>query len=412
MRVWDQALRRRPTASLIPARLGTLAVRHVGSAPRALERSSPMHNLDELNKAIALLYETALFEDRWPAVLEQLTIAFDCFGVGHFIAEGPYLQLRDFHGFGHDPRSVQLYREHYHALDPGLQLICDSSPGEWLPEHMLLPQSLASCREYLHDYAIPNGIGGTAGGRVPLDSLQKTLVFTVQRRPTSEPFGQFGLQMFSHLMPHLSAVAHMTDRIRNLTAQQQLAQAMLDSLQAGMVIVDSSQYVHLANRAARAMFVSKGGIRLRHGRLKCETSSCDARFRSLVASACSNLSAGGGMLIDRQPPAGPLQVSVLPVPAEHQFASLAGARLAIIAIADPELPVATNGLLRSLFGLTAAESELLLALVSGITPKEFGERRHVRISTVRTHLRSVMDKCGCNTQAKLVALARALPSLH
>ena len=63
--------------------------------------------------------------------------------------------------------------------------------------------------------------------------------------------------------------------------------------------------------------------------------------------------------------------------------------------------------LRSLFKqLTDREAEVLTAIVEGANADEIAGRQHVAVSTVRSHIRSILDKLGVNSQLAAVALAR------
>jgi DNA-binding CsgD family transcriptional regulator len=56
------------------------------------------------------------------------------------------------------------------------------------------------------------------------------------------------------------------------------------------------------------------------------------------------------------------------------------------------------------FGFTSAESDILKELSSGATPSDIAERRQVRVSTVRTQIRGLLEKSGSRRQADLVRL--------
>jgi two-component system, NarL family, nitrate/nitrite response regulator NarL len=63
--------------------------------------------------------------------------------------------------------------------------------------------------------------------------------------------------------------------------------------------------------------------------------------------------------------------------------------------------------LRSSFDkLTDREAEVLAAIVDGAGADEIAARQHVAVSTVRSHIRSILDKLGVNSQLAAVALAR------
>jgi DNA-binding CsgD family transcriptional regulator len=60
------------------------------------------------------------------------------------------------------------------------------------------------------------------------------------------------------------------------------------------------------------------------------------------------------------------------------------------------------------YGLTAAETHLVRALIAGKTPEEVSEERSVSLATVKTQLRSVFSKTGTRRQSDLI---RALFSI-
>ena len=65
-------------------------------------------------------------------------------------------------------------------------------------------------------------------------------------------------------------------------------------------------------------------------------------------------------------------------------------------------------LIGSMFGLTPAEAQLLLALNNGQTLKQFCDEHDVTHNTARTHLRSVFAKTRTSKQSDLVRLMSGL----
>ncbi|ULO23693.1 helix-turn-helix transcriptional regulator [Methylocystis sp. SB2] len=69
-------------------------------------------------------------------------------------------------------------------------------------------------------------------------------------------------------------------------------------------------------------------------------------------------------------------------------------------------------LVQSLYDLTPAEARVARGLVAGNTLEEIATEQSVSRNTVRTHLRGVMEKTGCNRQAEVVALLGGLAPLN
>ena len=61
-------------------------------------------------------------------------------------------------------------------------------------------------------------------------------------------------------------------------------------------------------------------------------------------------------------------------------------------------------LVQSLFDLTPAEARVARNLASGKSVEAIASDGGVSPNTVRTHVRGVLDKTGCNRQVEVVAL--------
>jgi DNA-binding CsgD family transcriptional regulator len=57
-----------------------------------------------------------------------------------------------------------------------------------------------------------------------------------------------------------------------------------------------------------------------------------------------------------------------------------------------------------LFDLTPAEARVARSLAAGKTVENIASDASVSLNTVRTHVRGVLEKTGCNRQAEVVAL--------
>ena len=122
--------------------------------------------------------------------------------------------------------------------------------------------------------------------------------------------------------------------------------------------------------------------------------------------------AGAFRLQGRDGPNGPaVVVSVIPLKASHPLAAFRQMNLALVVFSGAGVVGVAGAdtlVLRELWGLTATEARLVLALAAGRSIKEFAEAEGCNWHTVRTHLRSAMRKCGCSRQLDLVQLVQSL----
>jgi DNA-binding CsgD family transcriptional regulator len=68
--------------------------------------------------------------------------------------------------------------------------------------------------------------------------------------------------------------------------------------------------------------------------------------------------------------------------------------------------------LRTVFGISRAESRVLPELVAGYSANECANVLSLSVRTIRKHLASILEKTGCAHQADLIRLARAVASPH
>ena len=79
------------------------------------------------------------------------------------------------------------------------------------------------------------------------------------------------------------------------------------------------------------------------------------------------------------------------------------ALLAAVFVGEPTPNVEPSAaLLRAIYGLTPAETRLVLALLEGVCVSDYAENASVTLNTVRTQLKSIFLKTGCQSQVELV----------
>ena len=118
----------------------------------------------------------------------------------------------------------------------------------------------------------------------------------------------------------------------------------------------------------------------------------------------------GGMLRVTRRAQPPLAVLVAPLTTRLHPATVLKPALALVLITDPaNNPVLAGQALQQLFGLTAAEASVALALAAGRSAEEIAAERAVSLPTVRTQLRQMLAKTGALHLRDLVRLLASLP---
>ncbi|MBL8376743.1 MAG: response regulator transcription factor [Burkholderiales bacterium] len=172
----------------------------------------------------------------------------------------------------------------------------------------------------------------------------------------------------------------------------------------GMALVDGGLGVHYANRAARARLAPSGTLCLVEGRLCGTDRRSDASLRQAIEAACAGRR--GYRVFGKD--SGASHIAFVPV-AGAPFGSATGAALLF------EGQGSGNALARYFFsrhhGLTPSEERVLAAIGSGTSVAEASIELNTSENTVRTHVRRILDKTGCENLRALVARMGRLPPL-
>lgn len=154
--------------------------------------------------------------------------------------------------------------------------------------------------------------------------------------------------------------------------------------------------------AAEALF-GADGLELDASGIATADPHATRALRRLIAG-----SAAGLLDIYRGEERAPLRLFVAPFHGEAaagcSAGTIAGRPAAILLASDPERQwqAAKQRLLQQQFGLTAAETDLALAILAGETVQEYARRLGRSHDTARTHLKAVFLKTGTRRQAELV----------
>jgi DNA-binding CsgD family transcriptional regulator len=144
------------------------------------------------------------------------------------------------------------------------------------------------------------------------------------------------------------------------------------------------------------------------GRVSLKDQAADRLLRDAIAMIDSESARGVRSFPARDPEAQTAMVAhVIPIRLSGRDIFLrCAAVLAMTPVAAPKAPPVE--LVQSLFDLTPTEARVARSLASGKTVEDIASDGGVSLNTVRTHVRGVLEKTGCNRQAELIALLTGL----
>lgn len=174
------------------------------------------------------------------------------------------------------------------------------------------------------------------------------------------------------------------------------------ALPCGLAVVDARGEVLFASERASAMLRGRRGAESREGgEPRSLRGLGGGRFLAALHSARRRTEGATDacLLLEAEPPAPALRLLLLRAAPQPAPAPARGATLVLL---FEQCAEAGPGLLREVYGFSAAEAALTGLLLAGHDLATAARSRGVSLNTVRSQLRSVLRKTGCRNQGDLV----------
>jgi len=245
----------------------------------------------------------------------------------------------------------------------------------------------------------PQGIGWGMATAIPIPTGENA-IFILSRRMEHGPFGRADADRLDELRPHLARSVLISARLQLEKAR--VAGDTLAALGVPALVFDETGKVLAANPLIEEL---TGFVHWRaFDRVSLKDKGADQLLRDAVASIGFEDSPEVRSFPACDAAAEATMVAhVIPIrlSARDIFVRCFAA-LVFTPVTRPQAPPVE--LVQSLFDLTPAEARVARSLASGKTIAAIATEGSLSPETVRTHVRRVLAKTGCDRQAEIVAL--------
>ena len=348
---------------------------------------------------VEAIYDAAFDETSWTSVLQR---------VADRVGGGPVnltqLNVVDGHGFGIDARTPEgtmasYFQEWAHRNVLGLV----QDPGDyrsgWTARITRDTESrdreLLERSDYWNEFLRPIEASHILTIRLALrgDDLTSIGIGRSLRAGPCEDHEIAALQSFH---PHLIRAERMWRTLGLRRAELEQLDTLLATSPDALFFLDDRLAPQRWTVPAETLMRSGGLLRISGGRLRSTYAGADAALQHALTTAL----AGGAPAPVRVPAPDPAKALTLSI---ARIGGRSWGSRGLLVSARTALPDTAHRL-RDSFGLTAAESELALALWAGESLRAIATRRGVSVNTVRNQLSSVFDKTGCRRQQDLIRM--------
>ncbi len=361
-----------------------------------------MDSRDRLLDVIGLAYQAARDPVLWPRALKGLADA-----VG---GSGALIGIVDTHrretasidsGLLNDARR-SAYKSIYFHINPRSRYAAKAEPGVIFHDRAVGDDRTLERNAYYAEFLRQSGNRYFIAANLENDGTRRVNL-TVQRQRHAGHVQRREIALFHKALPHFRAAFALARELGGLREQERM-HASAPPGAAATVLVDAQGTV-LQLSAGAEETLAEAGFFDPAARAIAPLANGAAVLRAIAD--CARLADGS---IEAPPPApiewrGPAsrwRVHAAPyVAGDLIWLRRPAALLALVPLTPRALETETDAL-TALFGLTAAERSLAMALVHGASLKDFAAMRGVSINTARSQLAQLRIKTGVRTQAQIV----------
>ncbi|MEB2286201.1 MAG: helix-turn-helix transcriptional regulator [Myxococcales bacterium] len=237
--------------------------------------------------------------------------------------------------------------------------------------------------------------------RCALVSCGEATTLTVRWTAAGPAGSARAVRLCRALLPHLARARHLHRRVSAVEAGREAAEAVLEFLPLGIVLLGPDGRVVGLNCRAADLLDRRDGLTIAGGRLSAHPAAVDAELRRL----CGMAGSGGVLSIRRRSCVQPLSLTVVPLGAAPGADRRCERPAAVAFLGDPDVKLRPlSGVLATLYGLTPREASIVARLVDGETVADISRSLDVTLNTVRTHLKRAYSKTGTSGQSSLLRL--------
>jgi DNA-binding CsgD family transcriptional regulator len=347
------------------------------------------------------IYESSFVPELWPGVLDELARITEATGGSLFISQNNvqyWTATPD-----NRERMTRFVPRDWFWRGQSVARLFGARHAGFLTELDLFTPDELDLEPVYRDMWRPLGIGWVVATAIPIPTGEK-VTFLLTRRIERGPVESAVVHKLDELRPHLARSALMSARFQLERAR--IASETLAALGLPALVLNEQGKVLAANSLIEAL---TGYV---HWRAQDRVSLKDRAANQLLRDAIAAIDVPGGAGVRsfpvRDTGAEAMMVAhVVPIrlSARDIFVRCAAA-FVLTPVTLPQAPPVE--LVQSLFDLTPTEARVARSLASGKTVEDIASDSGTSVNTIRTHVRGVLEKTGCNRQVDIVALLTAI----
>lgn len=301
---------------------------------------------------------------------------------------------------------VLQYLRHYHAHDPRRAQVLEGRVvphGGWYHDHEHIGHQVVADDPFYQQFLAAYG-GRYVAARTLSPAPDQACLFALELPPDRGPLDAGEREELARLGVHLDDALRAHERLRRAQAQVLAGHQLLHTFAQPMWLIDTDRFIHDANAAAQAETLGARLLARRGPHLVATAHRLDQTLLAAVVQLGSQPHSSRRVLQHRPPGgASPVWLHLLLLKPEASSGAFGARPMVLVTLFDPhQVPAFDPFALASFLDLTPAQARVAAALSQGLTVEQIAQTCGIRVSTVRSHLATVLVRAGASRSDDLV----------
>lgn len=307
---------------------------------------------------------------------------------------------------------IRSYEDYYQFLNPYIALSLCERPkqGTYGLLGQLIPDNKVKRTEFYNDYVLPQNL--TVCNAIMLTPFESGAVHTsialhYEKNNDGEHVDD-ALKTCKLIMPHLQNALRLHRKIHGLQTRLHSLNDAIDKTPFGLILLDSKLNILETNALANKLIFQNDGLAINNQKLCTPLPAQTNRLYRLLVSVLENrlgnpISTNNTFHVTRKSGRLPYELMVAPILEQKDYCSWADCAIAIF-INDPDLlNPSIDQVLKHLYGLTTAETQVTAQLIKGSSSQEICKSLQIGKETFKSHLKRIFKKTDTHKQSELVS---------
>jgi len=385
--------------------------------PAFIGNSAGLEPAQQQAKLIESIYMTVRDPEAWKSLLQEMVAATTSRSARLLVMNAEATQVTSSIKINIDDHYHRQYTDYYVNKCPWRPELQRKAPGRLYSTylHFCCRQPEYYHTEFFNDWARGQDIHHGLCGTIYRDSRQ-TVQLLIQRTRDQGHYTKADASFVNHLVPHMQHSFLIAGKIAHSRAQAEAIAIAAENEPLPFLLLDKNLKVIYTSPAASGIISGEPLLALKNDRLTVAEDFLDRRLNRLLreclwAADTRRFQTGGGSLSLPRPIQKALKLLVKPV--HPDIPLLVGQTGGFVAVYlhEPEAPIKIDpARLRGIYGLSEAEANVAVAMVTTPDSKEVAKRCAISPHTLRSHIKSIFNKTQTRNRAALMKLLLTGPA--